>query len=106
MRLNLPTIPDLQPPAAFYTLFPRTNTTPHNAGGNGHRQGSHRSSEKQPEKKETLISRFNLEQRITSGEEKVVEDDVGGKAAWENTAEKREASLRERKAKMILAARQ
>ena len=30
----------------------------------------------------------------------------GGKAVWEDTAEKREASLQERKAKMILLARQ
>lgn len=34
------------------------------------------------------------------------EEDVGGKAVWEDTAEKREASLKERKAKMILAARE
>lgn len=32
--------------------------------------------------------------------------EVGGKAVWEDSPEKREASLRERKAKMILAARQ
>ena len=31
---------------------------------------------------------------------------LGGKAAWEDAPEKREASLRERKAKMVLAARQ
>ena len=30
---------------------------------------------------------------------------AGGKAVWESTPEKREASLRERKAQMILAAR-
>ena len=35
-----------------------------------------------------------------------LEQDVGGRAVWEDTAEKREASLRERKAQMILAARQ
>lgn len=40
------------------------------------------------------------------GEEKIKEEEVGGKAIWEDTAEKREASLKERKAKMILAARQ
>ena len=32
-------------------------------------------------------------------------EDAGGKAAWEATPEAREASLRERKAQMILAAR-
>lgn len=34
------------------------------------------------------------------------EEKVGGKAAWEDSPEKREASLKERKAQMILAARQ
>jgi hypothetical protein len=38
--------------------------------------------------------------------EPVVEDRVGGKAVWEDSPDKREASLRERKAQMILAARQ
>lgn len=33
-------------------------------------------------------------------------EEAGGKAAWEDTAEKRERSLRERKERMILAARQ
>ena len=33
-------------------------------------------------------------------------EEAGGKAVWEDTAEKREASLRERKARMILAARE
>jgi hypothetical protein len=40
-------------------------------------------------------------------EEKVdVEGEGGGGAVWEQSADKREASLRERKAKMILIARQ
>ena len=34
------------------------------------------------------------------------DDQIGGKAVWEDSAEKREESLRERKAQMILAARQ
>ena len=38
--------------------------------------------------------------------ETVEEEKVGGKAAWEDSPEKREASLKERKAQMILAARQ
>ena len=33
-------------------------------------------------------------------------EEAGRKAVWEDSAEKREASLRERKAQMILAARQ
>jgi coupling of ubiquitin conjugation to ER degradation protein 1 len=35
-----------------------------------------------------------------------VEEQIGGKAVWEDSSEKREASLKERKAQMILAARQ
>jgi len=56
---------------------------------------------------ESLISRYSLQERIAKGEDVVVaEDEIGGKAVWEDSAEKREASLRERKAQMILAARQ
>jgi coupling of ubiquitin conjugation to ER degradation protein 1 len=57
--------------------------------------------------KETLISRYGLETRVPN--EDIVpspQQDAGGRAVWEDTAEKREASLRERKAQMILAARQ
>ena len=51
------------------------------------------------------MERYHLEDRINTGE--VVDDkSIGGKAQWEDSAEKREASLRERKAQMILAARQ
>lgn len=38
--------------------------------------------------------------------ETVEEEKVGGKATWEDSPDKREASLKERKAQMILAARQ
>ena len=38
--------------------------------------------------------------------EEIKEEELGGKAKWEDSPEKREASLRERKAQMILAARQ
>lgn len=54
---------------------------------------------------ETLISRYQLEDRARKAEA-ISEEQVGGKATWEDTAEKREASLRERKAQMVLAARQ
>jgi coupling of ubiquitin conjugation to ER degradation protein 1 len=54
-----------------------------------------------------LISRFGLEKQLFSTDiAPASEQDAGGRAAWEDTAEKREASLRERKARMILAARQ
>ena len=54
---------------------------------------------------ESLISRYQLEDRARKAEA-ISEEQVGGKATWEDTAEKREASLRERKAQMVLAARQ
>ncbi|KAL9709540.1 gamma tubulin complex Spc97/GCP2 subunit Alp4 [Leucoagaricus gongylophorus] len=96
------------PPAAYYTLYPRANTiVPSIPEGNTQRSATYRhSGEKQYEKKGTLISKFNLERRIADGTEEINEDDIGGKAVWEDTAEKREASLRERKEKMVLAARQ
>lgn len=56
-----------------------------------------------------MIERFNLEKRVsTFGDDGVSAkspEEAGGKATWETTAEQREASLRERKAQMILAAR-
>jgi len=93
------------PPAAYYTLYPRTNTNTQTPTATNNQRPSHRATEKQPERKENLISKFRLEERIAGDQEEVKEEDVGGKAVWEDTAEKREASLRERKAKMILAAR-
>ena len=54
--------------------------------------------------RETLIQRYNLEDKLETAAP--VTGDAGGKAVWEDTAEKREASLRARKQQMILAARQ
>jgi hypothetical protein len=56
--------------------------------------------------KDTLIARYQLEERIRSAEKVELEGEGGGKAVWEDSPERREASLRERKAKMILSARQ
>ncbi|KAH0579060.1 hypothetical protein H2248_003218 [Termitomyces sp. 'cryptogamus'] len=87
------------PPPAYYTLFPRETTTA--------RPATATSTARPTDKKtqETLISRYSLQDRVTRGEV-VQEDKIGGKAVWEDSADKREASLRERKAQMILAARQ
>jgi len=95
------------PPEAYFTLYPRHSsgdvvrptgaTTAHTAT----------TAVTQARPKETLISRYGLEPRLPN--EDVVpspQQDVGGRAVWEDTAEKREASLRERKAQMVLAARQ
>lgn len=63
----------------------------------------------------SLIERYQLQSRLpdasnaefVAGSSKDVlnPEDAGGKAAWEATSSAREASLRERKAQMILAAR-
>ncbi|KAF8528457.1 hypothetical protein BU17DRAFT_73498 [Hysterangium stoloniferum] len=56
--------------------------------------------------KANLIARFQLEERLRDGAGAAASAvDPGGKASWEDTAERREASLRERKAQMVLAAR-
>ncbi|KAG6836384.1 hypothetical protein H0H93_008590 [Arthromyces matolae] len=87
------------PPPAYYTLFPREAAAARPASAN---TTTARSTVK---KQDTLISRYQLQDRVTT-EEAIEHEQVGGKAVWEDTAEKREASLRERKAQMILAARQ
>jgi len=98
----LTSISHLQPSQSYYTLHPRqtVNHPTSQSTANG-------TSQSRP-KAESLISRYNLEDRLRKGEsipEEEIEQ-VGGKAAWEDAPEKREASLRERKAKMVLAARQ
>lgn len=50
----------------------------------------------------TLIERFGLEKDVSAN----AGAGADAKAAWLDTAQKREASLKERKAAMILAARQ
>jgi hypothetical protein len=98
----------LQPPEAYFTLYPR----PSNANGTppaGAPTTAHTATAVAPHirSKETLISRFGLESRLSATNvASSPEQDAGGRAVWEDTAEKREASLRERKARMVLAARQ
>ncbi|THU90393.1 hypothetical protein K435DRAFT_760352 [Dendrothele bispora CBS 962.96] len=91
------------PPPSYFTLYPRTPAPA--AAPARQNPNSASSSAVQPKPKETLISRYHLEDRIIK-EETISDGEVGGRAAWEDTPEKREASLKERKAKMILAARQ
>lgn len=59
-----------------------------------------------PKKSENLLTRYNLESRATGTSIGAAPEEVGGKAVWEDSPEKREAALRERKARMILAARE
>ncbi|KAF8664120.1 hypothetical protein AX16_000810 [Volvariella volvacea WC 439] len=115
------------PPAAYYTLYPREGSGPNNrttiagsansqqrAGGQSNGSAAATAGSSKP--KDTLITRFGLQDRIASTPAATASavdlgnintpEEIGGKAVWEVSAEKREASLRERKAKMILAARQ
>ncbi|CAE6506346.1 unnamed protein product [Rhizoctonia solani] len=87
-----------RPPPAYFTLYPPTpaadvTTTDTPAAP---------ATTSAPAKNTSLISRYGLENRAK--EESATE--FSDKAAWEDSAAKREASLKERKAQMILAARQ
>ncbi|CAE6523037.1 unnamed protein product [Rhizoctonia solani] len=86
-----------RPPPAYFTLYPPTpaadvtttdTPTPSTASA--------------LDKTASLISRYGLENRAKVDSSTEFSD----KAAWEDSAAKREASLKERKAQMILAARQ
>ncbi|KAF8191281.1 hypothetical protein BJ912DRAFT_1041633 [Pholiota molesta] len=87
------------PPPAYHTLYPRNPTVP---AGTPATTAAAAAAKK---KSESLIQRYHLEERTKTVED-IKEEQLGGKAVWEDSAEKREASLRERKAQMILAARQ
>lgn len=91
-----------QPPPAYYTLYPRANDpTPPAAVAL-----ASTSAAKGKGKADNLITRYHLESLTSGTSVGASPEDAGGKAKWEDTPEKREASLRERKAKMILAARE
>ncbi|KAG1883773.1 hypothetical protein F4604DRAFT_263132 [Suillus subluteus] len=90
------------PPPAYFTVYPRTEVPPQprQAAPQGQTTGL------APTPKENLISRYKLQDRVASSTFSPEDDLSFGKADWEDTSEKREASLQERKAQMILAARQ
>ncbi|KAJ7254648.1 hypothetical protein B0H12DRAFT_1114618 [Mycena haematopus] len=90
-----------QPPPAYFTLYPRDPNAEQAARPAG---GAASTAVKAP--KQSLIDRYNLQQRIAQPSPLIEEDQSGGKAVWEDSPEKREASLKERKAQMVLAARQ
>ena len=97
-----------QPPEAYFTHYPRqsgSDVVPRPAGAPTAARTT--TTATQARSKETLISRYGLETRLSSADGvPSPQQDAGGRAVWEDTVEKREASLRERKAQMILAARQ
>ncbi|KAF7795474.1 hypothetical protein EIP86_006635 [Pleurotus ostreatoroseus] len=94
------------PPPAYYTLYPRAveSDTPRGAPAAKSAPAS--------KPKENLITRYHLEQRIAVSEPATAATSTATATAtdemhvWQESADKREASLRERKAKMILAARE
>ncbi|KAH9830202.1 uncharacterized protein C8Q71DRAFT_843112 [Rhodofomes roseus] len=91
------------PPPAYYTIYPRALDSTDTAARPAPAPSSSSKS-----KSENLIERYHLENRVavSSGVEARTPEEAAGRADWEENAEKREASLRERKAQMILAARQ
>ncbi|KAJ7363819.1 hypothetical protein DFH08DRAFT_259823 [Mycena albidolilacea] len=92
------------PPPAYFTLYPRDANPEQGARPAAQAGGAASTAVKAP--KQSLIDRYNLQQRVAQPALLMEEDQIGGKAVWEDSAEKREASLKERKAQMILAARQ
>ncbi|KAJ7472288.1 hypothetical protein B0H11DRAFT_1349393 [Mycena galericulata] len=90
------------PPPAYFTLYPRENVEP--AARPAQAGGATSTAVKAPN--QSLIDRYNLQDRVVHSGPLISEEEIGGKAVWEDSSEKREASLKERKAQMILAARQ
>jgi hypothetical protein len=108
LLLSVPTHSYPQPPEAYFTLYPRqsgSDVAPRPAGAPGAARTATTATQARP--KETLISRYGLESRLSGADDvPSLQQDAGGRAVWEDTVEKRESSLRERKAQMVLAARQ
>ncbi|OBZ77555.1 Coupling of ubiquitin conjugation to ER degradation protein 1 [Grifola frondosa] len=92
------------PPPAYYTLYPRAVEPTASAASAS--SAYNPVAAKGKAKAENLLTRYNLQGLATGSSIGIAPEDAGGKAIWEESAEKREASLRERKARMILAARE
>ncbi|KLO15174.1 hypothetical protein SCHPADRAFT_276261 [Schizopora paradoxa] len=106
------------PPASYFRIYPRADLQPQQGATatttSTQTNAAASSSKLQNRKKDpSLIERFHLESRVSSedvttseSESKVITpEEVGKKSVWESNPEAREASLKERKAQMILAAR-
>ncbi|KAJ7176633.1 hypothetical protein C8R46DRAFT_1076865 [Mycena filopes] len=91
------------PPPAYFTLYPR-DANPEPAAARPAQAGGATSTA--VKSKPSLIERYNLQERAAQPGPDISDEQAGGKAVWEDSSEKREASLKERKAQMILAARQ
>jgi len=97
------------PPAPYYRLYPRTPQEPTPPRQNFIIAAGSGSKPEPP--KSNLINRFHLERRVSSPEPEdfIALNAVGSggstKGVWEDTPGKREQNLKERKERMILAAR-
>ncbi|KAG7095178.1 hypothetical protein E1B28_005957 [Marasmius oreades] len=87
------------PPPSYYQLYSREPTRPRSPANTNNAPVLLKA-------KENLIERFDLQHLVDANTEPIPDSEIGGRSVWEDTPEKREASLKERKAKMILAARQ
>ncbi|OSC98844.1 hypothetical protein PYCCODRAFT_1438832 [Trametes coccinea BRFM310] len=93
------------PPPAYYTVYPRTTEPPAHVTSNPTSNAA--AGPSKTKKTENLLTRYNLEALATGTSIGAAPEEVGGKpTVWEDSPEKREANLRERKARMILAARE
>lgn len=109
-----------QPPAGYFRIYPRTDTQGQRSSSQQpSRPGSAASGSNATPRPQayslsafvkpgpSLIEKYQLKERVSQQEDVAIDtpEQAGGKAAWEATPERREASLKERKAQMILAAR-
>ncbi|KIO18373.1 hypothetical protein M407DRAFT_246500 [Tulasnella calospora MUT 4182] len=90
------------PPQVYFTLYP-TQAPPTPAAPQPTSLPSIPASSSNATSKPSLIDRYGLKERAETDSSPIPTPPPAG---WETTTEKREASLRERKAAMVLAARQ
>ncbi|TFY55426.1 hypothetical protein EVJ58_g8257 [Rhodofomes roseus] len=93
------------PPPAYYTLYPRALDSTDTAARPRPRRPPRPQASPNPRTSSSATT-SKTASRVSSGVEARTPEEAAGRADWEENAEKREASLRERKAQMILAARQ
>ncbi|KAG9002877.1 hypothetical protein FRB90_011293 [Tulasnella sp. 427] len=89
------------PPQVYFTLYP-TQAPPTPAAPGPASLPSTPASSSKTAPKSSLIDRYGLNERVGTDSSPIPTPPPAG---WETTAEKREASLKERKAAMVLAAR-
>ncbi|KAI0367262.1 hypothetical protein BV20DRAFT_1123576 [Pilatotrama ljubarskyi] len=96
------------PPPAYYTIYPRTAEppAPRQPATPGNNAANAEAGSSKPKKTENLLTRYHLEGLASGTSIGAAPEEVGAKSVWEDSPEKREANLRERKARMILAARE